>query len=341
MKHGFTLIELMLGFGISALLMTLLFQNFSVINRVVRRADDLIDVDMISATLYNQLERDLSGACVLPQKQASSQEKTNAENKKEDPFVAKTKDGMFELLTFMTVNPLQVYPFAKNVKPQPRVARVAYILEPQGSKKNRYTLVRKESTENLEYKDFKSIRGFELARNIVGFKVTFRYTQESNSADAQTKRQKVEQWPMPDKEGKKPPAMPEYVTIKVTLTDERGMREQTFTFGFTLYGFNALSRSTSLTPTTTQTDTKTTGTNTAGQKQQTNTILDKLNAQAGKQQQTAPGQKVALLEGFHAPVSSKPPVEAKKEKVVQQTSQHGFNMDEFEKILKELGQDYV
>jgi hypothetical protein len=303
-------------------------------NRVVRRADMLIDVDMISATLYNQLDRDLAGAFVPKKQQKNSTEQNATQEKQEDPFVANTKDGKFQLLTFITCNPLQVYPFAKNVTPQPRVARVAYILELQDKKNNRYRLMRKESTEKLEYKDFNDIRGFELARNITKFNVTFRYTQEGDADDdKKPKRQKVEQWPMPDKEGKKPPAMPEYVTIKLTLTDERGMREQSYTFGFTLYGFNALSASTILTPTT-QTDTKQTGTQAPGNKQQTNSLLDKLNAQAGKQ--SASGQKTAFLEGFYAPVESKPRKEKASQVVAKEQRADTFNMDEFEKVLKEL-----
>ena len=63
-KHGFTLIELMLGFGIGALMLMMLFQNFSMINKVVRRADNFVEIDFASAIIRNQLQNDLSGAFV-------------------------------------------------------------------------------------------------------------------------------------------------------------------------------------------------------------------------------------------------------------------------------------
>ena len=71
-------------------------------------------------------------------------------------FYSTNKDGILEMLTFVTNNPLVVYVGKDVGEVKPKVVRVQYSLKPEADKKNSYTLFRQESME-LDLEKFKNV----------------------------------------------------------------------------------------------------------------------------------------------------------------------------------------
>lgn len=353
-KHGFTLIELMLGFGIGALMLMMLFQNFSMINKVVRRADNFVEIDFASAIIRNQLQNDLSGAFVPatpPKTDAQDESKTgptktaNATDKQDEPFAAATKDGRFYSLTFITSNPLRVYPYEKDAVIKPRIVRVEYTLEPQKEKNKEknteklFTLIRKES-DNLSYKNFKDIRGYEVARNIQSAGLSLMYPKKSEKPDEKPERKKVDKWPLKEDPKEKTPPMPERVEIEISLTTAARQKVQKYNFGFDLYGFNGVSMVTTSTAPVISPGNAGQTPQKPGEKPASQVPNGKLTALNGKPSDNAKSgisqRNDGLTAGFETLIHT--PAQPGNPSTTIAHFDTNFDMNEIENILKELKQ---
>ncbi len=293
-KPGFTLVEILLASAIAAVLSGLLFTVVSQLNRSIpiidRRADTYEKASIVNA----QLERDLSGVSApnefyarqklaqkdKPQEQSSSDQKKNDEQKKsaedkkaketvessstdeaakkplEKLFYSTNKDGMFEQLSFITTNPLQIYWGGKAGSAKPRVARVLYALQeeknPRKNAKKSYRLVRQESP-TLDWDQFKSnegIKEYTLADNIRSMQVEFSAVllpqekgkeekpAETGTAKAPAKKEiekkkdwsgKIEDDTQKDKP-KRLPLAPQLAQFDIVFWDEKQQRSTPFSF---------------------------------------------------------------------------------------------------------------
>ena len=187
---GFTLIELLIATFIASILGVLLFSALYQVNRFVPVVDNTTATYEKAALLNAQFERDISGVTApnefyyrQPEPSADAKAKADKEKKAkqeaaadakakadkekkekeaekegekkpkkplEKIFYSTNKDGMFNQLSFITNNPLQIYWSAKSGSPKPRIARVLYQLKEEKGTPKSYSLIRKESA-NLEF----------------------------------------------------------------------------------------------------------------------------------------------------------------------------------------------
>jgi hypothetical protein len=134
MKTGISLIEVVLGIAISAIMTIVLYRVFTQIRVSVSRADQIIDAYSVLALTYNQLDKDINGICLM----STSTQKT------EKPTSFSTAaDTIF---TFVTTNALAPY----NTQPV-RPVRIVYRLQKTGPY---FALVRQEAPWKTELKAF-------------------------------------------------------------------------------------------------------------------------------------------------------------------------------------------
>ena len=254
MKRGFTLIEVILGVMIASILALTLIRSFYHIRQSVVRVDGLTVVGSRMATLHGLLERDLAGAFIpgafQPKKSDEKpvgDKSAVADEKPKRVFygTSHSVDGdaqqQFELLTFITCNPVQVYGEAK-----PRIARVVYRLVKENEDGSSFKLERQESTKYLEFDKFQNdgedaVRRYEVVNKIKNFSVDYfvkhddekeKITDES-SADV-TKYQKKASWNsdensvVDEKEKKKKQLLPDFVEIKASLFESIGRKSSDF-----------------------------------------------------------------------------------------------------------------
>jgi len=144
MKPGSILLELLIASAIASFVGVTLFNIFYQSNIAFATVDRIASIDVRACILQNQFERDLSGAFVVfekkkkkvepgatPQKQSKEkggQIKKETGKQYEDlpikkAFHSKNRDGVLDLLTCITSNPIPAYN-----KVRPRIARVIYTL---------------------------------------------------------------------------------------------------------------------------------------------------------------------------------------------------------------------
>jgi len=202
MKHGFTLLELiiatMVGSMVCGILLTALMQSA----RFQTIIDTDIDFSSRMGVVAHQLEKDLEGCFIPVQAEevadagaapTDDKKKSDDKNKKEsgqpDPgtqkigekekpkpfekiFYSTNKSGNLDTLTFITNNPLTTYVGKDVGQARPYVVRVQYSLKPEPGVKDSYILVRQESAE-LAIEKYKNIREFEVIGGIKSCTVTF------------------------------------------------------------------------------------------------------------------------------------------------------------------------
>lgn len=222
MKHGFTLIEILIATAVASILATALFYSYGQINKVFVSTKNYIDRYETIVLLQHQLSKDIAGAfipaqAVSPHKkkkqpegpakkeeagkqQASAQEPAkqtpagSGEQEKKipllkDPFICKNRDKNMQLLSFITNNATRIFVGKKTGEPKPSTARVVYSLEPDENSSrdiSRYILYRQEGSElNLSHytKSETAIERYPLAHNIKSCTVTFEVVVEQEEKD--------------------------------------------------------------------------------------------------------------------------------------------------------------
>lgn len=220
MKHGFTLIEVLIATAIASLLTVSLFFSFNQINDSVRKASDTIDM-LDAALLVDQLLlKDVSGAFIpvqaIPPKETKKKpdagkkpdDKTDKDKKApdkgdaatdeqkskvpllKDPFMSKNAaEQMMNIFTFITANPMRVYWGEKTGEPKPACVRVVYSLQEKKDrvkKEPRYQLYRQEGTKldlALYTKTESEFERYLIADNIVSCKLKFIVADEEQEEE--------------------------------------------------------------------------------------------------------------------------------------------------------------
>jgi len=175
---GFTLIELMLGILITAILGSILYNCLTQSQRALSIVERITETSMRTIIAQRQLTRDISGAYIplsileppkkqekgegapatpekkeVPKKEAAPAEKkaapATAEEKEElkkllaTAFNGTTEQEQFKQLLFITMNPLDIYWSTTSGRAKTRDEKVTYSLEPdQTTKKPSYKLMR-------------------------------------------------------------------------------------------------------------------------------------------------------------------------------------------------------
>lgn len=222
MRSGFMLLEVLLAIAISALLSFALFFSVNQVTQSSRTIDDVISVHARINLITQQLERDISGAMI-----AGANIKKN--------FFATVKDDTFELLTFITNNPLQQ--MLQSGTSAVKIARIVYRLIPDKniSKKmaKQYILTRQESADLTidllvqdKDKQENKPRAYEMVDGIASLTFSFRPHKDKKQAQTPEKKEKYEKvWDSDSKiDGKARTAqqvLPELVECEVQFVDSK------------------------------------------------------------------------------------------------------------------------
>jgi type II secretory pathway component PulJ len=284
MKSGFTLIELILAIFFSGIIMTILFSSFTQINKTGLLAEDLIDMDTRQQIVANQFQKDISGAFVPLQgivieekieekkeaKDSVAEKKEKAmtvqqtkKKQEEKPqkilqyiFLSTNKGDQLDRLTFITNNPMRVYPYAQNTEVKPNIVRVVYRLQADKEKKGRYSLMRQEGTV-LDFGAYKKdsnkpIKAYELIGDIKNLSIDFLAPQalkeESKKKDEkQSDKKETEipiifdtkkEWHSNDlQKDKKQSQLPQFVIVRLTLWDNQQEYDRIITLHFEIPAF--------------------------------------------------------------------------------------------------------
>lgn len=230
MKSGFILLDVLLSLAISGLLSGILFVSVNQITQSSRSLDDVMSVHARADLVIRQLERDIAGVMV-----------PHVEIKK--VFFSSMKDNVFELVTFITNNPLQ-QPLQSGTSAV-KIARIIYRLVPDttiGKKlPKQYILTRQESTD-LNYdllvqdkeKQEHTSRAYEVIDGIHAFSLSYKAHKSDNKKQATPeKKEKMEKvWDSDSKiDGRDRAAderIPELVECKIAFMDQRKIKHTFF-----------------------------------------------------------------------------------------------------------------
>lgn len=273
MKYpGFTLVEVLVATLVASLLSMFLMAALYEINRIVPIVDQAVIMNEDIALVHAQLERDFSGVTApvewyvrkpkngqKPSSQAEEEENeeeegsdmaTKAKRPLEKLFYSQNKQNMFDHVTFITTNPLNIYWSAKVGSAKPRVVRVRYLVkEETGGKRSEksYVLVRQESPK-LDYAALNNkevVKEYEVLHNIQS--ITASYTavieeqaegQVSAKKEAAAKEKKkreikkvaewVEKKESEENTSTKMPPVPRLAEYTITLWDTKQKKSRTY-----------------------------------------------------------------------------------------------------------------
>lgn len=251
-QKGLSLLEIVIGMAISTILASLTFTIYNQISRSSITVNRQISTDTKAMILQNRLQKDLTGITPLwfgkEEKQAAKSAKSNTEqqkaNKKEKKkfLVSKNNnDKTLQNLTFITVNPLQVYGTT-----QSRLKRIVYILEKDPQSKKIFTLKRKEIDDITAPLDDEKIinegKAYEIASNITQCSIKYEYFNQPQQSSAQPKQETSQKksnkpielissndWNSSDKqeqEGDYKPALPDFATMSLTFQQDNNQTEE-------------------------------------------------------------------------------------------------------------------
>lgn len=274
---GFTLIELLIGTAISGILLSLLFVTLSQINRTKKNLDNSIRKSSRVSLVHSLTERDLMGAFVpivpevpeepeeekKPEPQKPGEQKKPEEPKKEEKkedkkppkpkvdkiFFSENKGANIQTLTFISNNPMPVYWSKKAGKPQPKIVRVVYRLQPDPARRNAFRLMRQEGDDlSYDFYDAKipaekqKYRPYEVVDGIKNFSAVYYYVpvkkQTPGKAGEKKEEPKIEyrttkEWGKLKREEQEKagiPPLPRYVELTLVLWDNAYQRDSTWKF---------------------------------------------------------------------------------------------------------------
>ncbi len=230
---GFTLLELMVVISLTGILSIALYTIFKESSKSVDSIAQRIDSDEALLLLYNQLDKDISAACIpaLALAEIAKTEEAEPKDKKTEPVVAEKKDStptikkvffgktnnnLFNMLTFITTQSLSNYNSI-----QPKLVRVIYKLVPEeysSAEKTSYKLLRQEIYD-LTSKEIDGVKkSYELIDRLKDVKIFFIAQKEDK------KEQK--------KESKQQDSKIEFITEKNWSSDDLAPRKYIFLPGY-------------------------------------------------------------------------------------------------------------
>ena len=252
---GYVLLEVLISTVIAGILATALLTSIMQISDVQTSVNSMTSINGRFAIFQQQLERDLMGAFV-PTQYDLLQTKTGKQEKIQpvkNIFVGESKGdgGRFDMLTFITSSPLEIFFGIKDVKLKPRVARVVYRLIPDSREKRSYVLWRQEGTSNLHFDTYKldahgEMRSFAMIDGIQELSVRFIEIVEKEEKEGEKKNvsysynRKANWKDVDEKEQPKPkagqpappspyPKLPQQVEFTISLWDTNYEKYRTFT----------------------------------------------------------------------------------------------------------------
>lgn len=249
MKSGLTLIELVISLAFSLIIMMLVFNSFFQIASISRYAENRIENDVRISIMSNQLEKDLAGvfvpvqAIMEPMVQPGNTQAPQAGGTKllQKVFYGANKGENLSVLSFITNNPLRMY--QKTGAEKPRIVRVAYRLVEDKNHKGSFALIRQEGTalefDAYDTKAAKPIVGYQLADGIKKMAVTYKIPAQKNqsaSKDSAVDFETLKEWRPEKKE--KPPLIPQFVSITLTLWDMNYQKEHSYTIDCIVQAFD-------------------------------------------------------------------------------------------------------
>ena len=147
MKTGLSLIEIIIGIALAAIMTVLLYRSLSQTRLTVNRIDQIADYNSV-------LDKDITSICLITTSTASQEEKGKKTNS-----LSTTADNIF---SFVTTNAFTVYD-TQTLRP----VRVIYRLK---TVENSLSLVRQEGAWQLDLKDFDNIKQFPAYEIMTGLK---------------------------------------------------------------------------------------------------------------------------------------------------------------------------
>jgi prepilin-type N-terminal cleavage/methylation domain-containing protein len=244
-QRGFTLLELVISLLLSSMLGTVLFTTFFQSSRTLRFVDEYAEVDSSMATILKQMERDVAGAlepvyrAPPKNKEAEAQpDEPNKEKKKEraPSFIAKEKNKQLDYVSFVTTNPRSRFapPLPTSVA-KPSLVRVMYKLREAKERKDRFVLIRQEST-NLAIASFakkseKPPRELIVSDAVEKCSIEYLYDIEGEEGQPETKT--ATEWGKKSEE--KIPPLPRVVKISLTVWDSRAQLKRSIDYYMQIY----------------------------------------------------------------------------------------------------------
>jgi len=273
MKHGFTIIELMIALMISSLVGISLYKMFFQTSRAVKEIIQVIHADEPIYPIYNQLQNDITGMFApratvnfylksLPdpnekkgnpeeQKEATKPvEKSDEEKKKEENiiknvFFIETKETGYLFLSFITTGGISQLESNGSLTPSSYVRRVAYVIQEDPSRAGTLKLLYKFSNEGLSMDFIKKpdyYPSYKILEGIKDFTIEFTIfePQSSDNKDKAKGSSKVvlKEWKEEEIFQKYKALIPAYITIKGNYLDEAGKVLHPFGFDFKVYGYS-------------------------------------------------------------------------------------------------------
>lgn len=261
MKHGFTLMEIIIGVLIATIITLSLYQLFIQIFRGTVIISKVIEVDSPIIPLYNQLSKDISGMFVpfntlrqfekkkekgeIKKEEKKSkidkQEVANQEIKLDSIFYLESKDAQNIILSFITTGGLQILESDGSLKPQPYVRRVAYILEKDPEYPETSRLIYRYQSSGLDLnkiKEQKFLPSYVLFQGIKNFKIELTFfelvkdKEKTKEQEPVSKTISISKWNENEMFEKYGILIPAFVAIKGTYIDPGNKTEYDFSFDF-------------------------------------------------------------------------------------------------------------
>jgi len=229
---GFSLLEVILSFLISAILGTILFTALYQIQKSAKIANSTMNLDMKVAVLEMQLSRDLSCAFLIEKEPetkfnnnfSNNYKKNKLSKRKNDFFAINDKNNLKEL-SFISTNLLPVYNLSRQ-----SIGRVIYELKPDLDIKNSYNLFRSESL-SLDYDVAKKSKKYVIIDKVKSIKMNY-YFLDKNNKNNNSKKFKSE--PFGEFE-----QLPAYISLDISLWEDASQKSsREFKLNFKIYSFN-------------------------------------------------------------------------------------------------------
>jgi len=273
MKHGFTIIELMIALLISSLVGMSLYKMFFQTSRAVKEMVQIIHADEPIYPIYSQLQNDITGMFApratvnfyLKSLPDPDTKKNNSEEKKEPPkpaeksdqekkkeeniikniFFIETKETGYLFLSFITTGGISQLESNGSLSPSAFVRRVAYVIQADPARAGTMKLLYKYSNNDLAIDAIKKpgyYPSYTILDGIKDFAIEFTIfePQSSENKDQAKGSAKVvlKEWKEDEIFKKYKALIPAYITIKGNYVDDAGKVLHPFEFDFRVYSYS-------------------------------------------------------------------------------------------------------
>lgn len=231
LKSGFSVIELIISFMISSILLTASLTIYNQISKSCSKIQDTTTQDLAVTILQKRLSNDLLGLCPLwfvqndikNNTQAKKTTERNTDLQENNYFYAQTKDGHLDCMTFISTNTLEAYPY-----PEYYIARIVYLLKKDPNKEKFFLLQRKEETQisnEFNIEKLKEGRFYTIVENIKKCKLEYGFSEKNEkNQDTESKIKWVQKWPDQDSKEQKDtketePSLPDIIRMTIMVQE--------------------------------------------------------------------------------------------------------------------------